>query len=158
VAKEQGYLTPKKSNFNRIIGDSRFELLFARSLEDCVDVASHAKDYLAVHFKLDYVDGDISNYYPDFPVKLLNKRSWLSKPKDRKPRVVAPVKSGALRRSAARCLRGDMRSSRFEASRRGSGDFGWMAVSYWEQTENILKVVCDPKKTATTGAAGLEGR
>jgi len=72
VAKDQGYLIPKKSVFNRIIGDSRFELLFARFLEDCDDVVSYAKNYLAVHFKLDYVkaDGDISNYYPDFLVKL----------------------------------------------------------------------------------------
>lgn len=76
VAKYQGYLIPKKSVFNRIIGDSRFELLFARFLEDCDDVVSYAKNYLAVHFKLDYVNayGDISNYYPDFAVKLSDKR------------------------------------------------------------------------------------
>ena len=76
VAKEQGYFIPKKSVFNRIIGDSRFELLFARFLEDCEDVVSYGKNYLAVHFKLDYVnaDGDISNYYPDFLVKLSNNR------------------------------------------------------------------------------------
>lgn len=35
VAKEQGYLIPKKSVFNRIIGDSPLELFFARFLEDC---------------------------------------------------------------------------------------------------------------------------
>ncbi len=76
VAKDQSYLVPKKSVFNRIIGDSRFELLFARFLEDCDDVVSYAKNYMAVHFKLDYVnaDGDISNYYPDFLVKLSEKR------------------------------------------------------------------------------------
>lgn len=72
VAKDQGYLIPKKSIFNKIIGDSDFELLFARFLEDCDDVISYAKNYMAVNFKLDYVnaDGDISNYYPDFIVKL----------------------------------------------------------------------------------------
>ncbi|MHB9026720.1 MAG: DEAD/DEAH box helicase family protein [Armatimonadota bacterium] len=76
VAKEQDCLIPKKSVFNRIIGDSRFELLFARFLENCEDVESYAKNYLAVHFKLDYVnaDGGISNYYPDFLVKLSSKR------------------------------------------------------------------------------------
>jgi type III restriction enzyme len=75
VTKEQGYLIPKKSVFNRIIGDSHFELVFARFLEDCNDVVSYAKNYLAVHFRLDYVnaDGDISNYYPDFFVKLSNR-------------------------------------------------------------------------------------
>jgi type III restriction enzyme len=76
VAKDQGYLIPKKSVFNRIIGDSHLEFLFARFLEDCEDVVSYAKNYMAVHFKVDYVNatGDISNYYPDFLVKLSNKR------------------------------------------------------------------------------------
>lgn len=75
-AKDQGCIIPKKSVFNRIIGDSHFELLFAGFLENCNDVVSYAKNYLAVHFKLDYVnaDGDISNYYPDFLVKLSNNR------------------------------------------------------------------------------------
>ncbi len=76
VTKEQSYLVPKKSVFNRIIGDSHLELLFARFIEDCSDVLSYAKNYLAVHFKLDYVnsDGNISNYYPDFLVKLKDGR------------------------------------------------------------------------------------
>ena len=73
VAKDQGYLVPKKSVFNRIIGDSQLELRFAAFLENCSDVVSYAKNYLAVHFKLDYVNaaGDISNYYPDFMVNPL---------------------------------------------------------------------------------------
>jgi len=76
VAKDQGYLVPKKSVFNRIIGDNNLELRFASFLENCGDVVSYAKNYLAVHFKLDYVnaDGDISNYYPDFMVKLSDNR------------------------------------------------------------------------------------
>ncbi len=76
VAKDQGYLVPKKSVFNRILGDSDFELRFAHFLENCDDVVSYAKNYLAVHFKLDYVnaDGDMSNYYPDFLVKLSGTR------------------------------------------------------------------------------------
>ena len=79
VAKDQGYLMPKKSVFNRIIGDSHFELLFAQFLERCDDVVSFAKNYLAVHFKLDYVnsDGDISNYYPDFLVKVSDKEIFI---------------------------------------------------------------------------------
>lgn len=66
----------RPSIFNRVIGDSHFELQFASFLEDCSDVVSYAKNYLAVHFKLDYVnaDGDISNYYPDFFVKLSDGR------------------------------------------------------------------------------------
>jgi len=76
VAKDQGYIVPKKSIFNRIIGDSQLELLFAEFLDKCDDITSYAKNYLAVHFKLDYVNahGDISNYYPDFLVKLPDNR------------------------------------------------------------------------------------
>ncbi len=98
VAKDQGYLIPKKSIFNRIIGDSHFELLFARFLEDCDDVVSYAKNYLAVHFKLDYVnaDGDISNYYPDFLVKLSNKRMVIVETKGQEDLDV-PLKIQRLR-------------------------------------------------------------
>lgn len=79
VVREQEYLVPQKSVFTRIIGDSHLELLFASFLEDCEDVISYAKNYFAVHFKLDYVnaDGDISNYYPDFIVKLTDNRVFV---------------------------------------------------------------------------------
>ena len=79
VVKDQGYLIPKKSVFNRVIGDSHFELQLANFLENCPDVASYAKNYLAVHFKLDYVnaDGDISNYYPDFFVKTSDRDVYI---------------------------------------------------------------------------------
>jgi type III restriction enzyme len=98
VVKDQGYLIPKKSVFNRIIGDSHFELLFARFLEDCDDVVSYAKNYLAVHFKLDYVnaDGDISNYYPDFLVKLSDKRIFIVETKGQEDLEV-PLKMQRLR-------------------------------------------------------------
>ena len=98
VAKDQGYLVPKKSVFNRIIGDSQLELRFAGFLEDCSDVLSYAKNYLAVHFKLDYVnsDGDISNYYPDFMVKLSDKRIVIAETKGREDLDV-PLKMARLR-------------------------------------------------------------
>ncbi|MDP2976630.1 MAG: type III restriction endonuclease subunit R, partial [Anaerolineales bacterium] len=98
VAKDQGYLIPKKSVFNRIIGDSQFELLFARFLEDCDDVVSYAKNYLAVHFKLDYVNahGDISNYYPDFLVKLSATRIVIVETKGQEDLDV-PLKMERLR-------------------------------------------------------------
>jgi type III restriction enzyme len=98
VVKDQGYLIPKKSVFNRIIGDSYFELLFARFLEDCEDVVSYAKNYFAVHFKLDYVnaDGDISNYYPDFLVKLSDKRTVVVETKGQEDLDV-PLKLQRLR-------------------------------------------------------------
>lgn len=98
VAKDQGYLVPKKSVFNRIIGDSQLELRFAAFLEDCTDVVSYAKNYLAVHFKLDYVnaDGDISNYYPDFMVKLSDKRIVIVETKGQEDLDV-PLKMARLR-------------------------------------------------------------
>ena len=98
VAKDQGYLIPKKSVFNKIIGDSLFELLFARFLEDCDDVVSFAKNYLAVHFRLDYVnaDGDISNYYPDFWVKLSDKEIFIVETKGQEDLDV-PLKMQRLR-------------------------------------------------------------
>jgi type III restriction enzyme len=85
VVKEQGYVVSKKSVFNRTIGDSRLELEFASFLENCGDVESYAKNYLAVGFKLDYVkaDGDISNYYPDFIVKVGSGEIWLVETKGR---------------------------------------------------------------------------
>ena len=79
VAKEQGYLIPKKSVFNKIIGDSKLELEFAAFLEECDDIISYVKNYMAVHFKIDYVNaqGDISNYYPDFIIKQSEKAVYV---------------------------------------------------------------------------------
>lgn len=92
VVKDQGYLMAGKSVFNRIIGDSRFELEFAAFLEQCSDVAAYAKNYLAVGFKLDYVTagGDISNYYPDFIVKLNDGRVVIVETKGLEDIEVAP--------------------------------------------------------------------
>jgi type III restriction enzyme len=85
VAKDQGYLIPKKSVFNKIIGDSGFELEFASFLDNCEDIISYVKNYFAVSFRLDYKtkDGDISNYYPDFIVKKTEKDIWIVETKGR---------------------------------------------------------------------------
>ncbi len=74
IVKDQDHLVPSKSVFNIITGDSHLELEFAKFLEACPDVVSYTKNYYGVQFKLDYVnaDGDISNYYPDFIVKLMD--------------------------------------------------------------------------------------
>jgi len=71
VGKNQGFLVPQKSLFNKIVGDSHLELLFASFLEHSPDVLSWTKNFFAVNFKIDCIDanGDISNYYPDFIVK-----------------------------------------------------------------------------------------
>lgn len=87
VAKDQGYLIPKKSPFNKIVGDSRFELEFASFLENCPEseIISYAKNYFAVHLKIDYQneDGAISNYYPDFIIKKSQNEIWIIETKGR---------------------------------------------------------------------------
>lgn len=98
VAKEQGYLVPKKSIFNKIIGDSGFELEFASLLDGCDDIVSFVKNYFAVSFRLDYrnKEGDISNYYPDFIVKRNEKEIWIVETKGRED-VDDPLKIERLK-------------------------------------------------------------
>ncbi len=85
VAKDQGYLVPQKSVFNKIIGDSHFELEFASFMEKCDDIVSYVKNYFAVHFRIDYKNADesISDFYPDFIVKLSPKEVWVVETKGR---------------------------------------------------------------------------
>lgn len=98
MVKEQNCLIPQKSIFNRIVGDSHFELVFATFLEKCPDIISYAKNYFAVKFKLDYVDadGEISNYYPDFLVKLPDNKIVVVETKGLKDLDV-PLKMKRLR-------------------------------------------------------------
>jgi type III restriction enzyme len=79
VVKTQNYFMAQKSVFNKIVGDSQLELLFAAFLEKCDDIISYAKNYFAVNFRIDYVnaDGNISNYYPDFIVKTSPKEIYI---------------------------------------------------------------------------------
>ena len=72
--QSRAYLSARKSLFNRIVGEpgsDGFELRFARFLDDAPDVQAHAKNYLALGFRIDYVkaDGDLSTYTPDFFAK-----------------------------------------------------------------------------------------
>lgn len=85
VVKEQAYLVPQKSVFNKIVGDSHFELEMAAFLEKCEDIISYAKNYFAVHFKIDYrgADGEIKDYYPDFFVKVSQKELYIVETKGR---------------------------------------------------------------------------
>ncbi len=85
VVTDAKYLLPKKSVFNKIVGDSDFELEFADFLERADDVISFAKNYLEIHFKIDYknASGAISSYYPDFFVKTDNKTVYIVETKGR---------------------------------------------------------------------------
>ena len=98
VVKDQEYLVPKKSVFNKIIGDSHLELRFANFLENCEDIISYVKNYFGVHFKIDYknADGNISDYYPDFIVKKNEKEMFIIETKGREDLDV-PLKTQRLK-------------------------------------------------------------
>ena len=85
VVTDKKYLLSKKSVFNKIIGDSDFELEFADVLEFADDVISFAKNYYEIHFKIDYrnASGAISSYYPDFFVKTDSKTIYIVETKGR---------------------------------------------------------------------------
>lgn len=101
VVKEQGYFVPKKSIFNKIIGDSPLELRFASLLDECGsngEIVSFAKNFFAIGFKLDYVkaDGSISTYTPDFIVKKSEKEVYIIETKGLEDLDV-PLKMARLR-------------------------------------------------------------
>ncbi|MEK7538742.1 MAG: DEAD/DEAH box helicase family protein [Patescibacteria group bacterium] len=88
VVNDKSYLISKKSVFNRIVGDSNFELEFADFLEGCEDVISYAKNFqnkeasaLRVEYKNS--EGMIANYYPDFFVKKDDKTVYIVETKGR---------------------------------------------------------------------------
>lgn len=85
VVKEREAIYARKSVFNKIVGDSHFELQFADFLDGCDDIISYAKNYFAVHFKLDYknADGNIAGYYPDFCVKVNEDKVYIVETKGR---------------------------------------------------------------------------
>lgn len=85
VVTDKKYLLPKKSIFNKIVGDSDFELEFADFLEGTDDVLSFAKNYYEIHFKIDYknASGAISSYYPDFFVKTDKRTIYIVETKGR---------------------------------------------------------------------------
>ncbi|MCF7906603.1 DEAD/DEAH box helicase family protein [Patescibacteria group bacterium] len=85
IWKDQGYLIPKKSVFNKIVGDSVFELEFANLLEKFDDIISYVKNYFSINFKIEYKnsDGEIKHYYPDFIVKKNEKEVYIIETKGR---------------------------------------------------------------------------
>src|SRR5665213_3325137 len=72
-------MIPKKSIFNRIVGDSGLELSFAKFLDGCSDIVSFAKNAQNTGFSIEYraADGSIASYFPDFVVKKSEKEIWI---------------------------------------------------------------------------------
>jgi type III restriction enzyme len=88
VVNDKSYLIPKKSVFNKIVGDSDFELVFSDFLENCDDVISFAKNFQnkeASALRIEYrnSEGFIATYYPDFFVKKDEKTVFIIETKGR---------------------------------------------------------------------------
>ncbi|RKZ49482.1 MAG: type III restriction endonuclease subunit R [Candidatus Parabeggiatoa sp. nov. 3] len=89
VVDEQPYLIPKKSIFNKVVGDNNFELEVAAAMENrFADVVSYAKNTMGeggVNFKIEYQaeDGNIREYYPDFFVKTGDNNFYVLETKGR---------------------------------------------------------------------------
>lgn len=78
-AKNQAFQVPKKCVFDKVIGDRGFELRFSGWLDKQRDVMAWGKNFLGVGFRLDYVNtlGQLTNYIPDFFVKLADGRLFI---------------------------------------------------------------------------------
>jgi len=88
VVNDKSYLIPKKSVFNKIVGDSDFELVFSDFLENCNDVISFAKNFQnkeASVLRIEYKnsEGFIATYHPDFFVKKDEKTVYIIETKGR---------------------------------------------------------------------------
>ena len=85
VVNDQAYVVPKKSIFNKLVGDSSFELEFAAFLDSCDDIISFAKNSQSTAFRIEYrtAEGGIANYYPDFVVKETEELIWMIETKGR---------------------------------------------------------------------------
>lgn len=85
IVNNQSYLMPKKSIFNKVIGNG-FELEFAGFLDSCEgEIVSFVKNSQSTAFKIEYrtADGSIANYYPDFIVKETEADIWVIETKGR---------------------------------------------------------------------------
>ena len=85
LVKDQAFLVPKRSVFNKVVGDSGFELDVAAFLDGCGDIISFVKNSQSTQFRMEYrnADGGIANYYPDFLVKRTGSEIWVIEVKGR---------------------------------------------------------------------------
>ena len=110
------YQYPTKSVFSKTVGEPRsggYELAFAAFLDRPDNgVASFAKNYLAIGFKLDYVraNGELSTYTPDFIVRDTSGTIWIVETKGREeldlPRKMARLKQWCADATAASAAEG----------------------------------------------------
>lgn len=114
----RGFVVTAKSVFNRMVGEANaggLELQFAAFLEAAPDVQAHAKNYLAVGFRIDYVraNGELSTYTPDFIVRDTAGAVWIVETKGREeldlPQKMARLKQWCADASAASAADGGPR-------------------------------------------------
>ncbi len=82
--------------FNKIIGDSGFELEFAGFLDGCGDIVSFVKNSQSTEFQSNTGTrtASISNYFPDFIVKRSERKSGSSKQKGARTSTIRRSGSG----------------------------------------------------------------
>lgn len=116
LVKEQAYVVPKKSVFNKIVGDSGFELEMAGFLDGCGDIISFTKNSQSTNFRIEYqnADGSIANYYPDFIVKRTEAEIWIVETKGRED-LDDPLKWQRLQQWCADATTHDERGRKFHA-------------------------------------------
>lgn len=96
-------------------GAGGLELAFAGFLEAAYEVQAHAKNYLAVGFRIDYVraNGEISTYTPDFIVRDTAGVVWIVETKGREeldlPQKMARLAQWCADASAASTAEGGPR-------------------------------------------------
>lgn len=85
LVKDQAFLVPKRSVFNKVVADSGFELNVAAFLDGCADIISFVKNSQSTQFRMEYrnAGGSIANYYPDFLVKRSESEIWVIESKGR---------------------------------------------------------------------------
>jgi type III restriction enzyme len=84
VVNDQPYVVPKRSIFNKVVGNA-FELEFGAFLDGCDDIIAFGKNTQSTGFRIEYrtADGGIANYYPDFIVKETECDIWVIETKGR---------------------------------------------------------------------------
>lgn len=112
------FLVARKSIFTKIVGEVNaggFELDFASFLNDAVDVKAFTKNYLAIGFKFDYVkvNGDLSNYVPDFIARDTQYTVWIIETKGREE-LDLPQKMERLKQWCADATAAEENGTRYD--------------------------------------------
>ncbi len=79
VSRKKPVYVPKKSVFNIMCADSKFEIEFAKFLDNSNDVISFFKNDIQLKNYIEYIkhDGSSGIYYPDFYIKLKDNNRWI---------------------------------------------------------------------------------